>query len=139
MKSCRSDEMVMYLEVAADERLPVGASMGYDIDDPHAVRLEFTYAGSVLACWYLDREMLAEGLLRPVGVGNVRLGPATDGTRPALRLRLRGHVPQGPGEAVLCADASDVALFLERSYALVALGSEAPPVEEFLERVFASE
>lgn len=67
--------LVVELQAGDTERFPVLAHLSYDPSDPFAVTVVFTLDGRVLARWQLDREMVTEGLSRPVGIGDVRLNP----------------------------------------------------------------
>ncbi|MGX1122569.1 hypothetical protein RKD37_007932 [Streptomyces ambofaciens] len=72
------------------DRFPVLAHLGYESADPFALTVVFSHDGRVLARWALDREMVAEGLTRPVGVGDVRLRPESRGMWDELRIELLG-------------------------------------------------
>jgi hypothetical protein len=64
--------LVVQLQAGDAERCPVLAHLGYDAADPFALTVVFSHDGRVLARWTLDREMVGDGLTRPVGVGDVR-------------------------------------------------------------------
>ncbi|MFJ5806095.1 SsgA family sporulation/cell division regulator [Streptomyces sp. NPDC093093] len=135
-----SDTISMRLEEEeAGLPLVVEARMTYEGSDPHAVRAQFVYGETFLAQWYLDRQMLADGLRRPVGEGDVSLRPQRDGAHSAVRFELRGDPSSGQGRAVLLADAGAVSRFLEQTYAMVAAGEENQDVDGFLAEVFAAE
>lgn len=128
------ETLAMQLEVADDRRVPVQAHLSYDADDPFAVTAAFSHEGRVLALWRLDRQMLAEGALRPVGDGDVRLRPQRAGARSVLRIELSGSAQDGTGRdrAVVLAPARAVVAFVESTYAVVAPGQEEVCVDEFL-------
>lgn len=83
--------MVVQLQAGdTADRFPVLAHLAYDAADPFALTVLFSHDGRVLARWTLDREMVAEGLTRPVGVGDVRLRPESRGMWDELRIELLG-------------------------------------------------
>ena len=93
----------------------------YDLIDPYAVRAEFQLPGAS-NCWVFGRELLARGLRRPVGDGDVRIWPV-DGD--GLRMTLLSP----DGEALVQADASGVEEFLRQTYALCPDGREGEHVD----------
>lgn len=131
--------LTVRLESAPDQYVRVLAHMSYDAEDPFAVTATFTHAGRIVAQWRLDREMLAEGVRRPVGEGDVRLRPQRAGARGELRVELSGddHGPEGRRCAVILASAPAVVSFLESTYRVVEPGHEEVDVEEFLAKVLA--
>ncbi|WP_373299486.1 SsgA family sporulation/cell division regulator [Streptomyces poonensis] len=124
----------MQLEVDDARRVPVQAHLSYDADDPFAVTTAFSHEGRILAVWRLDREMLAEGALRPVGEGDVRLRPQRAGARTVLRVELSGCAQDGTGRdrAVVLAPAHAVVDFVRSTFDVVAPGRERVRVDEFL-------
>ncbi|MFI1071587.1 SsgA family sporulation/cell division regulator [Streptomyces puniciscabiei] len=121
-------------------RCPVLAHLRYDADDPFAVTAVFGHDGRVLACWRLDREMLSEGLVRPVGVGDVRLRPAATGAWHELRMEFLGDVRPDGGrqQAVVFAWAPAVAAFLRETHRIVPPGQERAPVDELLAAILSA-
>ncbi|GDY67897.1 hypothetical protein SAV14893_072900 [Streptomyces avermitilis] len=73
--------LVMQLKAGGSDRFPVLTHLSYDASDPFAVAVSFSHEGRVLARWSLDREMLAEGIRRPVGEGTYAFdrSPPADG------------------------------------------------------------
>ncbi|BBC97881.1 SsgA family sporulation/cell division regulator [Streptomyces griseofuscus] len=132
--------LVVQLHAPGTARFPVLAHLGYDADDPFAVTIVFAHDGHVLAQWRLDREMLAEGLDRPVGVGDVRLRPADTGMWHELRLEFLGEPrPDGGRQrAVVHAWAPAVAMFLRETREIVPPGREQAPVDELLADILAT-
>lgn len=95
---------------------PVPVELGYRADEPHAVVMTFRM-GENATTWLVSRDLLADGMARATGVGDVRLRPFT--TRTAI-LELYSdeehavfHVPVGGLQA-----------FLNRSYDVVPPGRE---------------
>ena len=100
----------------------VPAVLCYEGSDPFAVRIGFGEVGDPAddgITWLLGRELLAAGLERPAGDGDVRLWPArTSGD--VLYLHLRAP----SGEALFELSRATVAAFLQRTETLVPTGQE---------------
>ena len=86
MNSFVHKTLVVQLQAGDTDRFSVLAHLSYDAADPFAVTVVFSHDGRVLARWQLDREMLGDGLRRPVGVGDVRMRPESRGMWLELRL-----------------------------------------------------
>nr|WP_240982735.1 SsgA family sporulation/cell division regulator [Streptomyces sp. S3(2020)] len=131
--------MVVQLQAGDTDPFPVLAHLDYDASDPFAVTVAFSHEGRVLARWRLDREMLAEGLTGPVGLGDVRLRPESSGTGKELRMEFFGDPLPGGGRhhAVVFAWAPTVSAFLSRTYEVVLPGQEEVEVDGFLAEVLA--
>jgi hypothetical protein len=130
--------LVMQLQAGAADRFPVLAHLQYDAADPFAVTAVFTHDGRVLARWRLDREMLADGLTRPVGIGDVRFRPVSTGMWQELRMDFFGDARPGGGRhhAAVFAWAPAVAAFLRQTHEIVPPGREQVRVDDFLAEVF---
>lgn len=131
--------LVVQLQADGTERCPVLAHLSYDVRDPFAVTAVFSHDGRVLARWRLDRDMLAEGLRGPVGIGDVRFEPSTTGMWEELRIEFLGDSQPGGGRrhAVVFAWAPAVAAFLRQTRNAVPPGSEEVRVDDFLAEVLA--
>ncbi|MBV2353020.1 SsgA family sporulation/cell division regulator [Streptomyces sp. J2-1] len=132
--------LVVQLRTEGTGRCPVLAHLSYDVDDPFAVNAVFGHDGQVLAQWRLDREMLAEGLTRPVGIGDVRLRPESTGLWQELRMEFLGRArPDGSRHhAVVFAWASAVESFLRETHEVVRPGREEVPVDELLADILST-
>ncbi|CAL9344402.1 Sporulation-specific cell division protein SsgB [Streptomyces sp. enrichment culture] len=139
MKSFTHTTLVVQLQAGDTERCPVLAHLGYDAADPFAVTFLFSHDGRVLARWTLDRDMLAEGLSRAVGVGDVRLGPASTGSWEELRMEFLGDPRPDGGRhhAVVHVWAPAIAAFLRETHRIVPPGREEVRVDDFLAEVMA--
>lgn len=139
MNSFVHKTLVVQLQAGVTDRFPVLAHLSYDAADPFAVTLVFSHDGRVLARWQLDREMLADGLTRPVGVGDVRLRPESRGMWQELRMELLGDARPDGGRhhAVVFAWAPAFAAFLRETHEVVAPGDEEVRVDDFLADVIA--
>ncbi|MFI9585148.1 SsgA family sporulation/cell division regulator [Streptomyces sp. NPDC052236] len=129
-------ELELTFVLSSDRRVPVPARLIYRTDDPYAVHITFHTASDHPVHWTFARELLAEGLFRPSGTGDVRIWPATPDDRGALLLALSS--PQG--EALLEASAAVVSGWLERTLRLVPPGAESERLgmDNGLAELFAS-
>ncbi|GAB3193326.1 SsgA family sporulation/cell division regulator [Geodermatophilus arenarius] len=105
----------------------VPAALSYAVRDPFAVRIGFGEGGEVAAdgiTWLVGRELLAAGLERPAGDGDVRIWPART-TGDVLYLHLRAP----SGEALFELSRATVAAFLQRTEELVPSGQETAALD----------
>ncbi|WP_030676162.1 SsgA family sporulation/cell division regulator [Streptomyces cellulosae] len=139
MNSFVHKTLVVQLQTGGTERCPVLAHLSYDAADPFSVTAVFSHDGRVLARWRLDREMLTDGLDRPVGVGDVRMRPASTGMWEELRVEFLGDArPDGGRQrAVVFAWAPAIAAFLRETREIVPPGREEVRVDDFLQDVLA--
>ncbi|SDJ62382.1 Streptomyces sporulation and cell division protein, SsgA [Lentzea albidocapillata subsp. violacea] len=96
---------------------PMNVDFQYRSDDPHAVTLRFQ-ARDQESTWLVGRELLADGLLSPTGLGDVRLRPG-DGDVLVLELLTEDS------HAVFHLSAAELQRFLDSTYAAVPAGREA--------------
>ncbi|MFI9803502.1 SsgA family sporulation/cell division regulator [Streptomyces sp. NPDC052301] len=139
MNSFVHTTLVVELRAGDTDRCPVLVHLSYDADDPFAVTAVFGHDGHVLARWRLDREMLSDGLVEPVGLGDVRLRPAATGMWHELRMEFLGDVRPDGGRhhAVVFAWAPAIAAFLRETHRIVAPGQERVPVDELLAEILS--
>ncbi|GGZ25392.1 SsgA family sporulation/cell division regulator [Streptomyces poonensis] len=136
-------EVVVHVVLADEPPVPLPAELRYDSTDPYAVCLSVGPAGSAGSAgsagasstgtvdWVFARSLLAEGLTRPAGVGDVLLVPRYRRRPPAVRVIVRSAA----GAAALDLAASAVTAFLERTHMVVPPGTEGAHID--LERVVA--
>lgn len=131
--------LVAQIRTGDTDRYPVLAHLGYDPADPFAVTVVFSHDGRVLARWCLDREMLAEGLRRPAGVGDVRLRPQSQDSWEELRMELYGDARSGGGRhhAVIHLWAPALESFLRRTHEVVPPGQEDTGVDALISELTA--
>ncbi|MFJ3727566.1 SsgA family sporulation/cell division regulator [Streptomyces sp. NPDC090045] len=122
---------------AARGRVPLLARLSYDGEDPYVVQVTFFDGPIVLACWHFDRQMLAEGLHRPVGEGDVTFSPCGTAGADELRVALRGPGAEGQGNAVLFVAARALTGFLEQTYAVTGAGEEFLDLDRLLDEFLA--
>jgi len=103
----------------------VSVAMHYVTADPFAVRARFQVAVDQQITWVFARELLAEGLDRAAGDGDVRIWPAVRAGREVVGIALRSP----DGEALLQARAEALVDFLTATYALCPRGRESQHLE----------
>lgn len=91
---------------------PMNVDLHYRSDDPHAVTMRF-HARDQESVWLVGRELLADGILSPAGLGDVRLRPG-DGDVLFLELLTEDS------HAVFQLSATELQRFLDSTYAAVA-------------------
>ncbi|MFD6891858.1 SsgA family sporulation/cell division regulator [Streptomyces sp. NPDC059957] len=128
--------IVVHLETASGH-VHFLARFSYDSGDPYVVQAEFLDDVDVLARWHFDREMLAEGLHRPVGEGDVAFRPDTGSGRDELRVELMGRSADQQDNAVVFVDAPVLRGFLDETYAVVAAGEEFLDLDKLLDEFLA--
>ncbi|MEU6590102.1 SsgA family sporulation/cell division regulator [Streptomyces sp. NPDC046881] len=140
MNSFVHKTLVVQLLSQGTGRCPVLAHLSYDADDPFAVTAVFAHDGRVLASWRLDRQMLSDGLARPVGVGDVRMRPEATGLWHELRLEFLGDARPDGGRhhAVVFAWAPAIAAFLRETHKVVPVGREHFPADELLAEILST-
>ena len=121
------------VQVTAPEQLPVPlpAQLHYDMTDPYAVRLSLGAPAAKPVNWVFARDLLAEGVRRPAGTGNVLVFPGHRCRPHFMRILLRSTA----GAALVEISASEVATFLRQTFLLVPSGSESLHID--LDRIVA--
>jgi hypothetical protein len=115
------------LLVATGPALPLRADIEYSPEDPYAVRVTFhtgTAEDEVVA-WTFARSLLTDGVMGPVGDGDVQVWPST--TRGVSSVCLSLTSPSG--RALFEAPLADIVQFLARTYTLVPTGHESDFVD----------
>ncbi|WP_026422469.1 SsgA family sporulation/cell division regulator [Actinokineospora inagensis] len=100
---------------------PVRSRWTYRASEPYTVVAAFQADTDRWVEWIFGRDLLAEGLVRATGDGDVRLAPVTSGGRPVLALEIESP----DGHAVLELDHAAVQSFLAATTDIVPLGSES--------------
>jgi Streptomyces sporulation and cell division protein, SsgA len=111
-----SHDVELQLVIPGETTLPVPAHLAYDTSDPYAVRATFL-AGEDSVEWVFARDLLASGVDRPVGDGDVHVWPRSP---EAVLISLTSP----DGRAILAAPMVEVVNFVARTYELVAAGDE---------------
>ncbi|RPE46897.1 sporulation and cell division protein SsgA [Streptomyces sp. Ag109_O5-1] len=120
MTSYSDQVLYMGLAGAPGERFVVPTRLVYEAHDPFAVRFVFHPDTDYSVQWVMARDLIAQGLSRPSGQGDVRIWPTGSGDDAELNLVLSSP----SGVARLTAQLSAVAQWLERTYGLVPAGHE---------------
>ena len=108
---------------------PMNVDLHYRSDDPHAVTMRFQ-ARDQESIWLVGRELLADGLLAPAGIGDVRLRPE-HGDVLVLELFTEDS------HAVFHLSADELGRFLDSTYAVVPAGQEVLDFELLLKDLLA--
>ncbi|MCP2241537.1 SsgA family sporulation/cell division regulator [Lentzea aerocolonigenes] len=108
---------------------PMNVDLQYRSDDPHAVTMRFQ-ARDQESTWLVGRELLADGLLAPTGLGDVRLRPE-GGDVLVLELFTEDS------HAVFHMSAEELDRFLRSTYAAVPAGREVVDFELLLKNLLA--
>jgi hypothetical protein len=93
----------------------------YDAMDPYAVTATFLVGDGVEVDWVLARDLLADGLHRRTGNGDVVICPSSGAAAAEVELML--SVPEGRARVTLPAET--LAAFLQATHHVVPPGSES--------------
>jgi hypothetical protein len=116
-------QLELRLVVPGGPSLPVLADLAYAAADPWAVRVAFQTGGEGpegVVEWLFARQLLSDGVARPMGEGDVRVWPSVNGTEPVVHLGMSS--PSGSALFEMARD--DVVEFLQQTYVAVPTGSE---------------
>ena len=100
---------------------PVPSRWSYRAAEPFTVAAAFRTDGDRWIEWIFARDLLVDGLLGPVGEGDVRLSPDSTGGRDVLVMEIESP----DGHALLEMDFDAVQNFLDATADLVPLGAES--------------
>ncbi|MEU9064806.1 SsgA family sporulation/cell division regulator [Streptomyces sp. NPDC048430] len=118
-------DVTAFVSVLEDRRVPLPSQLRYDATDPYAVHLSLGAPTAGPVVWVFARELLAEGLRRPAGVGDVLVFPRHRCLPDTMRIVLRTRA----GAALVELSASEVTRFLQNAGQLVPPGTEAAYVD----------
>lgn len=97
----------------------------YRTSDPYAVSIDFRSSRGTVT-WTFGRDLLAQGLHEPAGLGDVHVWPSTDHAgRPVVAIALKAPT----GSVTLTASRKSVASFVRRALRVVAPGAESAYVD----------
>jgi hypothetical protein len=116
-----SAELGLSLVVPEHGAVPLVASLYYSAEDPYAIRMAFHVGTDEPVEWIFARDLLAAGLVGPVGEGDVQVWPSDSDGADVLSIALSSPF----GEAQFEASLSATAEFLERTCKIIPAGSEA--------------
>ncbi|MFC7014029.1 SsgA family sporulation/cell division regulator [Streptomyces viridiviolaceus] len=112
--------MTAHVSALNSTSLPLPAKLHYGVNDPYAVSLSLGPSAGPPVTWSFARELLAEGLRRPTGPGDVLVLPRCSHHPHSMRIVLNNM----QGTALVELAAADVAAFLRRTFSLVPAGTE---------------
>jgi Streptomyces sporulation and cell division protein, SsgA len=118
-------ELGLRLVVPEHGEVPLTASLNYRRDDPYAIRMAFHVGTDDPVEWIFARDLLAVGLDRAAGDGDVRVWPSTAAHQDVLNISLSSPFGQAHFEAPLTA----LTGFLLRTYEVVPAGREAEYID----------
>jgi hypothetical protein len=117
-------EMDLKLVLTAERSVSVLALLDYAAHEPFSVRATFrTAEGDVN--WVFARELIADGLRKPAGDGDIAMWPSKTDGREVLCISLSSP----SGQALMEAPREVIEDFLARSYTVVPSGSESSLID----------
>ena len=118
-------ELGLTLVVPEHGGVPLTASLNYRRDDPYAIRMAFHVGTDEPVEWIFSRDLLAVGLDRAAGDGDVQVWPAAAAHRGVVNIALSSPF----GQAHFEAPATALTGFLLRTYEVVPAGREADYID----------
>ena len=115
----------LLLVVGPVDTLAVPATLTYTAADPYAITAVFEAGDHGAVTWVFARDLLAAGLDRPTGEGDVAVWPSLDAGMHVVCVSLSSPA----GHALFEAPRAELAEFLAQTEALVAIGSEGDHVD----------
>jgi hypothetical protein len=131
-------EMSLRLVLPGQTPVPVWAQLCYEMADPYAVHVTFRTGGEErpeeTVAWTFARDLLAEGVGRGAGEGDVRVWPAGSGSAAVVFLSLSSP----HGRALFEVPLGELVGFLTGTYAAIPRGQESAflDLDTELERLF---
>lgn len=123
-----SAEIGVRLVVPGEAPVPLAAGLFYTARDPYAIRVAFFVGGGERVEWTFARELLAAGLERAAGIGDVRVWPSPRPLLPGRRL-LNLELSSPAGIAAFEIAARDIRNFLRRTCQIVPEAAESQHVD----------
>ncbi|CAM5329597.1 MULTISPECIES: SsgA family sporulation/cell division regulator [Streptomyces] len=113
-------EVIMSFLVSEELAFRIPVELFFDSADPYAVSFTFDLPGDAPVTWAFSRELLLDGLSKPSGEGDVRIGPASSEHLSDVFIGLQ----VGDERALFRAGAPPLVAFLDRTDRLVPIGEE---------------
>lgn len=120
-----TQRLVVGLRTPDGTSIPLLVELGYVSSDPYAVRLAFHPDDSPVR-WDFARDLLSDGLLEPVGDGDVHVWSCLDHEGVAV---LSVELCSPYGDAMVEILLPDAVEFVDRMHAVVPLGEESARVD----------
>lgn len=123
----------MTLVVSPDTRVFVPVWLYYKDTDPYAVQVSFDVTPDKVVRWTFARELLAQGLTAPAGIGDVKITPIGPHRNRCFNIELES----ADGYARLEGPAASVKAWLAKTFEVVPAGreSESVDVDSFLDEL----
>ena len=118
-------DLQLRLVAPGSSGLPVRARMRYDVSDPYAVHMAFHTGTGEVVEWTFARQLLTDGVTRPVGEGDVQVWPSSSGGSAVVCLALSSP----SGKALFEVPLPQLVDFLGATYAAVPTGGESAHVD----------
>lgn len=115
----------MTLAADADTRVFVPVRLYYMDTDPYAVQVSFDVTPDQVVRWTFARDLLAQGITTPAGLGDVKITPVGPLQNRSLSIELESPA----GYARLEVAAAPIKEWLDKTYAAVAAGQESKAVD----------
>ncbi|MFJ6438246.1 SsgA family sporulation/cell division regulator [Streptomyces sp. NPDC091416] len=115
----------MTLVADPDTRALIPVRLYYNDTDPYAVQFSFDVTPDQVVRWTFARELLAQGLKTPAGLGDVKITPVGPQRDRTLSIELESP----DGYARLEGAAGPIEEWLTLTYAAVAPGQESKAVD----------
>ncbi|MGW2650273.1 SsgA family sporulation/cell division regulator [Streptomyces sp. NPDC001393] len=128
-------ELELRLVLSPERSIPVPARLSYRSDDPYAVHIAFHIHSGSPVNWTFARDLLAEGVFRACGQGDVRVWPTKTEGRSVVLMALSSP----DGDALLQAPVPQVSAWLERTLRAVPPGTEGEQlgIDDALDQLLA--
>ncbi|WP_405814515.1 SsgA family sporulation/cell division regulator [Streptomyces sp. NBC_01390] len=114
----------MTLVTDPDLSVFVPVRLYYKNTDPYAVQASFDVSPDTVVRWTFARELLAQGLTAPAGIGDVKITPIGPHQNRCLSIELESH----DGYARLEGPAASVKAWLAKTFEVVPAGRESESV-----------
>jgi hypothetical protein len=115
--------------VRYQQRSQLAARLCYSSEDPYAVSIAFGAGQGKPVDWMVARDLLATGMWRRAGVGDVTVWPSVRSAAGAPGGVLNIQISSPDGQAHFEAAVKEVSNFLRRTYEAVPDGEESPDLD----------
>ncbi|MGH3211948.1 MAG: SsgA family sporulation/cell division regulator, partial [Trebonia sp.] len=105
------------------------ARLCYSPEDPYAVYIAFGVGQGEPVKWMVARDLLATGMWRRAGVGDVTVWPSAGAAARRSGSVLHIAISSPAGQAHFEAAVKEISNFLQRTYQVVPAGEESPHLD----------
>jgi Streptomyces sporulation and cell division protein, SsgA len=124
--------------VRFQQGIKLAARLCYSPEDPYAVHIAFSTGKGEPVKWMVARDLLADGMWRRAGVGDVTVWPSDGSAAGAPGGVLNIELSSPYGQAHFEAPVKEVSNFLRRTYEAVPAGDESAHLDAELTSLAAS-